>query len=127
MVMNQKGETLMKCPGCSNEANIAVAKREYIYPELFFGLPTFWRFMSPAMARAVTVIILVLCITLAAVTLVWLSQGLWLLGLFGILLTVFSLYIFVACVKSLGKYQLKEYYKCSTCGLEWSRPEVPKQ
>ena len=117
----------MKCPGCSNETNIAVAKREYIYPELFFGLPTFWRFMSPSMARAVTAFILVIGIALAAVALVWLSQSLWLFGLFAGLMTLFSLYIFVVCVKSLGKYQLKEYYKCNACGLEWSRPEAPKQ
>jgi hypothetical protein len=116
----------MKCPSCNNDANVVVAKLEYIYPELFFGLPTFWRFMSPMLARSVTVIILVLCMALAAMALVWLSQGLWLFGLFAGLATLFSLYIFVACVKSLGKYQVKESYKCNACGLEWSRPEAPK-
>ncbi|CAG0935797.1 hypothetical protein TFLX_04647 [Thermoflexales bacterium] len=110
----------MKCPRCSTETNITVAKREYIYPELFFGLPTFWRFMSPLMARAVTAFILVICLALAAVALVWLSQNLWLLGLFAGLIALLSLYVFVACVKALGKHQLKEYYKCNACGLEWS-------
>jgi hypothetical protein len=127
MVMNQKGETPMKCPSCSNETNIVVVKQEHIYPELFFGLPTFWRFMSPPLARAVTAMILVICMALILLVLVWLSQGLWPMSLFVGLLALFSLYIFVACVKSLGQHRLKEYYKCNACGLEWSRFEEPGQ
>jgi uncharacterized membrane protein len=127
MAMNQKGEIPMKCPNCNSDANVVIAKQEHIYPELFFGLPTFWRFMSPAMARAVTAMILVLCIALVLVALVWLSQGLWLVSLFAGLLALFSLYIFVACVKALRKHQLKEYYKCNACDLEWSQSEEPKQ
>jgi hypothetical protein len=114
----------MKCPKCNDDANVVVAKLEYIYPELFGGLPTFWRFMSPMMARVVTVIILLLCIVLAVMALVLLSQGQWLLGLLIGLATLFSLYIFVACVKGLGKVQIKESYKCNACGLEWSRSEA---
>ncbi len=110
----------MKCPGCNNETNIAVAKQEHLYPELFFGLPTFWRFMSPTLAQAVTVIILVLSVALIFVTLVCLSQGLWLMSLLVGLLALFSLYICVACVKAVGQHRLKEYYKCNACGLEWS-------
>ncbi len=116
----------MKCPKCNDDANVVVAKLEYIYPELFFGLPTFWRFMTPTMARFVTVIILVLCVALVAMALVLLGQGQGLLGLLVGLATLFSLYIFVVCVKGVGKVQIKESYKCNACGLEWSRSEAPK-
>jgi hypothetical protein len=115
-----KGENQMKCPSCSNETNIAVAKTEYIYPKWFLGWPTFWRFMSPTVARSITTMILVLCIVLILLALLGFSQGAWFMGLLLGLLAVFALYAFVICVKSLGQDQLKEYYKCSACGLEWS-------
>ena len=110
----------MKCPSCGNETNIAPAKVEHIYPELFLGLPTFWRFMSPAVARAVTAIILVFSVAPAWLTLVSLNRGLWFVSLFTGLVALFSLYIFVACVRALGKHRLKQYDKCNACGLEWS-------
>jgi hypothetical protein len=109
----------VKCPRCSNETDVVVAKVEHLYPDLFPGIPTFWRFMPPALARTTTAIIFVLCMALILMALVWLSQGLWLMSLFIGLVTLLSLYIFVACIKALGQHQIKEYYKCNACGLEW--------
>jgi hypothetical protein len=110
----------MKCPGCGNETILAVVKQEHIYPELFLGMPTFWRFMPPAIARSVAAMILVICVALIALALVWLTHGQWLMSVFGGILALFSLYIFVACARSLGRHRLKEYYRCRACGLEWS-------
>lgn len=110
----------MKCPNCSNETNIIVAKKEYIYPKWFLGLPTFWSFMSPTIARSITVMILALCIVLILLALSGFSQGIWFPGILYGFCALFALYTFVICVKSLGKEQLKEYYKCNACNLEWS-------
>ena len=110
----------MKCPSCGNETNIATAKEEHIYPELFFGLPTFWRFMSPKVARSILAAIFVICVALFALAFDWLNRGVWFMSLFAGLLALFSLYIVVACARSLGKHRLKEQHKCNACGLEWS-------
>jgi hypothetical protein len=110
----------MECPNCKTETHVAVLKEEHIYPELFLGMPTFWRFMSPAVARLVTAVILAIGIALVVLALLWLSQGIWFMSLFAGLLAVFALYIFVICLKSLRKHQIKTYYKCGTCHLEWS-------
>ena len=98
-------------------------KKEYIYPELFFGLPTFWRFMSPTLARSTTAIILMIGIILILLALIWLIQSIWFMGILAGLLALFSLYIFVRCIKSIGKCQIKEFSKCNACGLEWSGPK----
>lgn len=110
----------MKCPSCSNETNIDVVKKEYIYPELFLGMPAFWPFMSPTIARSVLAIILMFCIALISLTLFLFSQSFWFLGIPVGLVALFSVYVLVASAKSLGKYRLKEYHKCGACGLEWS-------
>lgn len=110
----------VKCPGCGNETNVAVAKEEHIYAELFLGLPTFWRFMSPTVARSITAMILAICFALIWLAVGWLNRGEWLIGLLACVPGLFSLYILMACVRSLGKHQLKQFYKCNDCGLEWS-------
>jgi uncharacterized membrane protein len=118
--MDRDEQTKMKCPSCSQETNVVVAKEEHIYAELFLGLPTFWRFMPPATARLITAMIGAICIGLVWLALVWLNRGVWFMSAVAGLLALFSLYIFVACVRSLGKHRLKESYKCNACGLEWS-------
>lgn len=110
----------MKCPNCSAETNIVLTKKEYIYPKWFLGLPTFWGFISPPMARSITAMILVLSIVLVSQALIGFSQGVWLLGVLYGLCALFGLYAFVICIKSLGKDQVKAYYKCNTCNLEWN-------
>lgn len=110
----------MECPKCKTETYVAVLKEEHIYPELFLGMPTFWPFMSPMIARLVMTVILAFVIGFIVLAVLWLSMGIWLLGLFVGGLAVFLLYIFVACFKSLKKHQLKTYYKCGDCKLEWS-------
>ncbi len=110
----------MKCPNCSAETNIVLTKKEYIYPKWFLGLPTFWGFISPPMARSITAMILVLSIVLVSLALIGFSQGVWLLGVLYGLCALFGLYAFVICIKSLGKDQVKAYYKCNTCNLEWN-------
>ena len=113
-------QTKMKCPNCGNETNVAVTREEHVYPELFLGLPTFWRFMSPKAAQATLAMIFVICIALVVLAFVWLDRGVWFVSLFAGLLALFEFYIFVACVRSLGKYRRKEFYKCGSCSLEWS-------
>jgi hypothetical protein len=110
----------MKCPNCSNETDIVVSKKEYIYPKWFLGLPTFWSFMSPTIARSITVMILGLCIALVLLALLGISQGVWFLGVLYGFCALFALYAFLICAKSLGKDQIKEYYKCNACNLEWA-------
>jgi hypothetical protein len=118
-ITNQTGETQMKCPSCNAETN-TVVKEEYIWPEWFLGIPAFWPFMSPTLARATTALILGLCIILTVLTIILFSEAPWFIGLLTGLLALLSLYFLVFSVKSLGQHQIKKYYKCGACGLEWS-------
>jgi DNA-directed RNA polymerase subunit RPC12/RpoP len=110
----------MECPSCRIETSVMVAKVEYIYPDLFHGTPTFWRFISPKLALSITIVAFVMCLVLFIQTFVFFSQGFWLMSVFIFIMALFLLYIFFVCVKSIGKHQLKEYYRCNKCGLEWS-------
>jgi hypothetical protein len=119
--MKQEGDVWVECPSCRNDSHTAVVRVEHIYPDLFLGLPTFWRFMSPALARSVTGVIGVLSVALPLLSLASLSLGSAVMSLSVGLVTVLSVYIFVACVRALGRHRVKEQFRCSKCGLEWSR------
>jgi hypothetical protein len=110
----------LKCPNCQDEKNITVSRKDYIYPSLYFGKPTFWRFMSPAIASSVTVMIFIISIIISVLTIIWIIKGLWIPAISLIPGIILSIYSFIICLKSLGKYKIKEHFKCNSCRLEWS-------
>jgi hypothetical protein len=110
----------MDCPSCKTETPIENTKVEYIYRELYLGLPAFWGFMTPALARWVTAVLIVVCVGLGMLTVIWLCKGLWLMGLAVFSICLFSTYTVIMCIKSLGKFRVKNHYKCLSCRLEWS-------
>lgn len=116
----------MRCPGCGDEARKVVAKTEHIYPKLIPGVPAFWWFMSPAVARSVAAAIAVVCVALILIAGMWLSRGLVSMGLAAGLVAIMSLYICVACVRALGRHRIKVHFRCTGCGLEWSPPGEPR-
>jgi hypothetical protein len=104
-----------------------VRKVDHVYPPLFLGLPTFWSFMSPRLALAVTGGIGVVSVVLLLLGVSSLSRGSAVMSLSVGLAAILSLYVFVACVRALGHHQVREHFACSGCGLEWSRPRVPRE
>jgi hypothetical protein len=102
-------------------------KVEHIYPPLFLGLPTFWSFMSPSLARSVTAGIGVVAVALVVLGVASLSQGSAVMSLSVGLAAILSLYVFAVCVKALGHHQVREHFACEGCGLEWSRPRLPRE
>lgn len=110
----------MICPSCKTETQIEVTKVEYHYPNLFLGMPTFWPFMTPAIARLVTAGMIMIAAVLALLAIVWLIKGVWLMSLVALPVFLFSIYASVICLKSLNKFRIKNHYKCLSCRLEWS-------
>jgi hypothetical protein len=110
----------MKCPSCKTKTQVELIKTEFYYPDLFLGMPTFWRFMTPVIARNITAIITFICIGLGIFTLYWINKGHWVLGISASIICLFSVYIVIACFKSMSQYRVKNHYKCLSCRLEWS-------
>jgi hypothetical protein len=110
----------MKCPSCKTETQIEETKVEYIYPNSYLGMPTFWPFMTPAIARLITAAIIAVGIGLGILIVVWLGSGLWLISFAAFCICLFSIYSVIICIKSLGQYRVKNHYKCLSCRLEWS-------
>lgn len=115
----------MDCPTCRDGSHTVVRKVVHIYPPLFLGLPTFWSFMSPALARAVTSGIGVVAIGLVLLGVATLRQDSAVVSLAVGLAAALSIYIFAACARALGRHQVREHFACQGCGLEWSRPRPP--
>ncbi len=113
----------MICPSCKVETRIQEVKTEYIYPNLFLGMPTFWGFMTPATARMVTIGIAVVGIIMAVIGVTGLVNGSVLLGIGPLLIFAFTVYAVVVCVLSLRKYQVKKHYRCLSCRLDWYESE----
>ncbi len=110
----------MICPSCKTETRIEVTKVEYIYPNDFFGMPVFWGFMTPAIARLVTIGIGALGVVMGALAVLWISQGRWVMSLGPLLVVGLMVYTVTVCVKSLDKYRIKNHNRCLSCRLEWS-------
>lgn len=108
----------MLCPSCKTETRIQEVKTEYIYPNLFLGMPTFWGFMTPATARVVTLGIALLGVIMAAMGTYLMITGstLWIGPLLICAITIYSV---VICVRSLKAYRMKRYYRCLSCRLDW--------
>jgi hypothetical protein len=109
----------MLCPSCKVETRIQEVKTVYIYPSKFFGLPAFWGFISPAVARLVTVTIAILGLVMAAVGVGALMVGRLAMGVVPLLIFAFCVYSAAVCINSLGKYQVKRYFRCLSCRLDW--------
>lgn len=110
----------MICPSCKTETQIEVTRVEYVYPNYFLGMPTFWGFMTPAIARLVTIIIGIIGATLGIIAGFWISKGYWIMGMGPVLICALCVYTVIVCIKSLDKYRIKNHHKCLSCRLEWS-------
>jgi hypothetical protein len=110
----------MICPSCKIETQIEETKTEYVYPNYFLGMSTFWGFMSPAIARLVTVVIGAIGIVASMIAIIWISQGSWIMGIWPLLICALCIYTVVVCIRSLDKFRIKKHFKCLSCRLEWS-------
>jgi len=108
----------MLCPSCKTETKIQEVKTEYIYPNLFLGMPTFWAFMTPATARVVTIGIALLGVIMAVMGILLLINGSN-LGFGPLLIFAITIYSVLVCVRSLKDYRMKRYYRCLSCRLDW--------
>jgi hypothetical protein len=120
-------EEEMICPSCKTETRIEEKKTEYIYPNSFFGMAAFWGFMTPAIARFVTVAIAAIGVGMGVLAVMKIIQGPWVAGLAPLLILVLCIYTVVICIGSLNKYRIKKHYQCLSCRLEWSGFEEEKQ
>jgi hypothetical protein len=109
----------MICPSCKVETRIQEVKTEYVYPNLFLGMPTFWGFMSPAVARLVTIFIAALGVIMAVLGTLLLIKGLMALGVGLMLVLAIAIYSVIVGIISLGKYRTKKYFRCLSCRLDW--------
>jgi hypothetical protein len=109
----------MICPSCKVETRVQEVRTEYIYPNLFLGMPTFWGSMSPAVARLVTIGIAALGIIVAVVGLLFMIRGPIALGIASILVFIMAAYTVVVGIISLGKCRIKKWFRCLSCRLDW--------
>ena len=82
-------------------------------------MPTFWGFMSPAVARLVTISIAALGIVMAIGGALLLIKGHILWGITPLVIFAITIYSVVVCSISLGKYRTKQHYRCLSCRLDW--------
>jgi hypothetical protein len=113
----------MECPSCRNDTNTALVRTEHIYPDLVPGVPTFWRFMAPTLARSVTAAIGGIAVTLLLLDIASLAQGSAIMSVSVGLVAVLSAYVFVKCLRGLGHHHVKQQFRCTGCGLEWARAD----
>ncbi len=109
----------MICPSCNIETRIQEVRTEYVYPNLFWGMPTFWGFMSPAVAKFVTVCIAVLGVAMGVVGIWKLRDGSLAVAIAPLLIFALTVYVVIVGVISLGKYHIKKHYRCLSCHLDW--------
>jgi hypothetical protein len=109
----------MICPSCKTETRIQEQRTEYIYPNYFVGMPTFWGFMSPSLARMITIIIAGLGILAAILGTISVLNHLMKLGVTMLIILPLIIYTVIVGIISLKQYRIKEYYKCLSCRLEW--------
>jgi hypothetical protein len=110
----------MKCPSCRKKTEIEITRKEYVYPKVILGLPAYWGFMSPAVAWVVTAAIALIGLGMAAIAVMWWLKGFWLPALAALLAVFITLYVIIVCAKSIGKYRIKNHYRCLSCRLEWA-------
>ncbi len=111
----------MECPACRSDANTTTVRIEHVYGDLLPGIPTFWGFMAPSLARAVTAAIGGITVTMLLLGAAWFAQGLRMLSMSVGVVAVFSAYVFIRCLGALPRHHVKEHLRCTTCGIEWSR------
>jgi hypothetical protein len=110
----------MECPSCRSDAKTAEVGREHVYPDLLPGVPTFWNFMAPTLARAVTVAIGGIAVMFLLLGVASLAQGRLVVGISAGPVAVLSTYVFVRCLGALRHHRVKQQFRCGGCGLEWS-------
>jgi hypothetical protein len=115
----------MECPSCRSSASTTTARVDHLYGDLLPGIPTFWPFMAPTVARAATTAIGGVAITLWLVGVVWIARGWLMLGMSVGLVAVFATFVFMRCRAALGQHHVKLQFRCSACAIEWSRADGP--
>jgi hypothetical protein len=109
----------MICPSCKIETQIQEQKTDYIYPNAFLGMPTFWSFITPVGAKIITITIAVIGVISIDIVIESLSRGSVLQSVASIVICFITIYSAIICISSLNKYKIKKYYKCLSCRLEW--------
>ncbi|MGB7538611.1 MAG: hypothetical protein WBM17_08745, partial [Anaerolineales bacterium] len=117
--INLRRREIMICPSCKTETQIQEEKTQYIYPNYFIGMPTFWGFMNPSFARMITIIIAALGIIMAILGTILVIENYLKLGITMLIILPLIIYTVIVGIISLNKYRIKKYYKCLSCRLEW--------
>lgn len=116
----------MECPNCRDRTKAVTVRTEHVYPDLFPGVPTFWRFMTPRLAKAVTVAIGGVAGLLVLLGVVAVAVRSALIGLSVVPGAIVSIFVFVRCRRALGQHYEKQLFRCCECGLEWAHADVDK-
>jgi hypothetical protein len=109
----------MECPKC-RKTNTTLMRIEHIYPVQVLGMPAFWKWVSPAMARAILNAMLAVCAAALGLSLFWFVKGLAIFGTLSLAVFLFIASIFIRCAGAMKHYQKKEFVRCDACGLEWA-------
>jgi hypothetical protein len=113
----------MECPSCRNDTNTALVRTEHIYPDLVPGVPTFWRFMAPTLARYVTAAVGGIAVTFSLLGIASSARASAIVSVSVGVTAVLSAYIFVKCLRGLRHHHVRRQFRCTGCGLEWARPD----
>jgi hypothetical protein len=109
----------MECPTCKGKST-TLMRTDHIYPVKVLGMPAFWKWVSPPMARAILNGILAVCATALILAVLWFVKGSTLFGAVSLSVFLFLTSIFIRCAGAMKHYQMKMVYRCDSCGLEWS-------
>jgi hypothetical protein len=110
----------MECPRCK-QTSTTLIRVDHIYPVKVLGMPAFWKWVSPALARAILNAMLAVCAAILALTVLWFVKGPVIFGAISLVLFLFVVSIFIRCAGAMKHYQRKEVCRCDSCGLEWSQ------
>jgi hypothetical protein len=121
--LKQRKERSMECLKCGG-TDTRVGRVEHIYPVRVLGMPAFWKWVSPGTARAILAATFALCACILAFSLALFSRRADLAGTLCLILFLFASSIFIRCAGALKHYKRKLFYRCGSCGLEWSPPEL---
>jgi hypothetical protein len=117
----------MECPICRDRTRAVVVRTEHVYPDLFPGVPTFWAFMTPGIARSVTAAIGGVAATFLLVGAVALALRSALVGLSALPGAFVAAFVFARCRRALGQHREKYLCRCCECGLEWAQTGAPRE
>jgi hypothetical protein len=114
----------MECIKCGG-TDTAVSSVDHIYPVRVLGMPAFWKWVSPGLARGILTFNLTVSIGTLAVSMIWFAGGETLPGAAALILFLFASSIFIRCAGALKHHMAKPIYRCGSCGLEWSPSGEP--